>query len=330
MDEKKNHRPGESLNPSAQNENPRNNKWEIISKEFIPNEYGKLILSKVVWQLKREFYLRLFSALAILGAIATIYFNLKAQRVQNAFQISQQKALAQFEIYTKCINNINILTADEDVDATFKNSQKEFEYENIPQIMLLGDTNLIREFNTLDDKVYFLRKVKEVFDSLRSIQQISRDEFRIMNGYYYHKEQKITDNNLTKLKIIQKNYFSKLENEIEIDSNKINRVIRLLPKKVSFVDINGAGRAYWNILGTMIGDLSTIQDEREGLTKSYLQLDSAKKQMINHQVSWDIEITHLVIEMNEILASERQILDISKEAILKRMIKTNRLLSEKK
>jgi hypothetical protein len=85
-----------SAKPDISEDSAKSKRWEVISEEYVIDEDGNRKLSKEVYQLRREFLLKIISSSAVIIAFAGLVLNLWYQRKQNDFQIAQQRALGQF------------------------------------------------------------------------------------------------------------------------------------------------------------------------------------------------------------------------------------------
>jgi len=174
MDDQPNPKPTGKAAQELLEKKVKNKRWEVISKEFSSNEYGKLTLSKVVFQLKREFTLKVISAFAVIVAFIGLIFNLYFQRKQNEFQISEQRALFQFGIYTKCMSNLIIISDGRDIDSSFIKAKNSFEDENMPQVALLGDSILMRKFFNLNNLVALYQYAHVLLDTVKTLTDFER------------------------------------------------------------------------------------------------------------------------------------------------------------
>jgi hypothetical protein len=313
-------------------------RWEVVSTEYSVNEYGNRIVSKETHQLRREFWLKIISSSAVIIAFAGLVLNLWYQRKQNDFQIAQQRALAQFAIYTKCMANLNILATGQEIDSAFLKSERALEFENYPQIMLLGNDKLSGKFDDLMNLVYFYEKIHLIQDTTQTIadMEISTDvRIESFTEAEYDElkksSQKMADFDAETRRdydIFERRSDYLFKSFREIDSDKMNAALKLLPSRK---EITRNLKFIRNTSSSISAGYPQASYDYVWFKKDYYGTNDSKYiDWLRGKSKWMVTAENAtrasVDTLNKILDSCRTGLRQNRKSILELMIKTNLIL----
>lgn len=144
--------------------------WKDVKKEFDIDSDGKEILKKVTKEStfsflgkekeKWEFAFRGAGILVIIFSIIGLWISLENQRRQQRFQIEQQRALLELDIYKKTVKSISQIA-----DGTnAANERDEFIYDIVPTIQILKNDSLtikVDSFKKLYCRYLYLKGITD-------------------------------------------------------------------------------------------------------------------------------------------------------------------------
>jgi hypothetical protein len=220
-------------------------KWEIITKEYSESGKGDIKLSKVVYQLKREFFLKAISALAVFIAFMSLLFNLIIQRQQNKFQLIQQKALLEFGVYTNSMSNLNIVSSGGDIDSLFLRAASKLTNENIPQIMLLGNKDLTKKMIDLRDVAQLYQRMRALSDSANNAITFGENLMATISDPSPFPEGRLSKSDLIEINnMLNKQLGNLLVSRDNKDRDNIDNALAQLPKKSYYKNYFGVDSTY--------------------------------------------------------------------------------------